>query len=197
MEPEENGTNAGYETHAIHAKAFRKYGIWKLVKRLCNAVSLISFIWIGLWVGTRELVDAPLEWAILIVACLLAASAFFRFFLTIFALRRSVIYTMPSCVIFCKRVWRPYSNARYIAYRIDHITKQIGADNEIPSTIKGNIQAVYLDESGQPVSPPRLCRKVEIPPVFAGKEEICQVLGDIESATDRAKGRSFLSWLRD
>lgn len=182
--------------YAVEPKALRKFVLSKFFKHLLDAAMFVPYLVTQIWI-IEDQIDTFLDWVMIAATMLLLISVFFRFFFSLYMLRRSTVYTTPDCVIFCKRVWRPYSNVRYIAYRIDRITEQDGNENQNPSTIKDRSQAVYLGEDGQPVRPPRLCRKVEIPPVFAGKEEICQVLGDIESATDRADGRSFLSWLRD
>lgn len=197
MESTEDRLNAEGKAHAPERKALRKYSLSRLFSGLWEAVSWISFLWIGFLVGHKHSVDNTFEWAMVAFSLFLAFTALFRFFTARYLMRRSMLYTCPGYVMYVKKVWRPFSRVRFTAYRIDHIRDQRGADNEIPSTVKGKIQVVSLDESGKPMDAPRFCRKVKLPPIFEDKEEIYEALNEIQSATDRAEGRALLPWLNN
>lgn len=185
------------KAHTPDPKALRKHSLSRLLSSLWQAASWISFIWLGFIFGYKRSVENTYEWATIALSVFLALTALLRFFISIYQMRRSMLYTCPGHVIYIKRVWRPCSAVRYIAYRIDHIRDHHGSENTISSLVKGKIQTVNLDEAGQALSTPRVCRKVKIPPVYADKEKIYTAFNEIQSATDRAEGRALLSWLQD
>ncbi len=174
----------GKMKHPVDPIAYKKYAQKVFICRLFFAIMSVSlFIMRAIFramFGTKYHPFYFFDWCLLIVAMFFLLLAIVRNIIDRRLMYQSMVYTSPDGVLYCKRVWRPFSRIHSIHYRIESIDYYWPDHNKTPTTIKGKIKA-ELNRNDNTVHRIHNHTKLILPPVFTDADIIFHVLDSIRT----------------